>query len=74
MQIDATNSKLSFKKGLPKGPRFNDKKLVDKSQVECYGCSKKGHFKRDCRRKKPDYELLRRQIAATTIKPAIRIH
>ena len=65
MQIDATSSKLGFKRGLPKGPRRNDRKPIDKSQVECYGCGKKGHFKRDCRGKKPDYELPRRQIAAT---------
>lgn len=68
MQIDATNRKPGSERGPSEGSRRNDRKPVDKSQVECYGCGRKGHFKRDCRGKKPDYDFPRRQIAATMIK------
>lgn len=28
----------------------------DKSQVECFNCGKKGHYKSECRSKKPEYQ------------------
>ncbi|KAM0713614.1 hypothetical protein Q7P37_010576 [Cladosporium fusiforme] len=44
MQIDATQGKPGSK-GQKKGQQ--QKKPKDKSQVECYGCGKKGHYKNE---------------------------
>jgi hypothetical protein len=55
MQIDATKGKPGSK-GQGKGQQ---KKPKDKSQVECYGCGKKGHFKNECRARKQSHELPR---------------
>jgi hypothetical protein len=60
MQIDATKGKPgSNNKGPRKGPPRPqpNKGTNDKSNVECYGCSKKGHYKRDCTVRKQRHEL-----------------
>jgi hypothetical protein len=60
MQIDATKGKPgSNNKGPRKGPPRPqpNKGTNDKSNVECYGCGKKGHYKRDCTVRKQRHEL-----------------
>jgi hypothetical protein len=60
MQIDATKGKPgSNHKGPKKGPPRPqpNKGTNDKSSVECYGCGKKGHYKRDCHARKQRHEL-----------------
>jgi hypothetical protein len=60
MQIDATQGKPgSYNKGPRKGPlRLQPNKGTnDKSNVKCYGCSKKGYYKRDCTVRKQRHEL-----------------
>jgi hypothetical protein len=60
MQLDATKGKPgSNYKGPKKGllrPQTN-KGTKDKSSVECYECSKKGYYARDCNAWKQRYEL-----------------
>ena len=60
MQIDATKGKPgSNNKGPRKGllrPQPN-KGTNDKSSVKCYGCSKKGYYKRDCTVRKQRHKL-----------------
>lgn len=59
MQLDATNGRPgSDKKGPKKGqsPQTN-KGMKDKSNVECYGCGKKGHYKNECNARKQRHEL-----------------
>lgn len=63
MQIDATNGKPgSNNKGPKKGqnnkrPQPQTKGTADKSNVECYGCGKKGHYKNECKARKQSHEL-----------------
>jgi hypothetical protein len=60
MQLDATKGKPgSNNKGPRKGPPRPqpNKGTNDKSNVECYGCGKKGHYKRDCTVRKQRHEL-----------------
>jgi hypothetical protein len=58
MQIDATNSKPnSNNKKQNKRPQLKTKGTADKSSVECYGCSKKGHYKNECNARKQRYKL-----------------
>ncbi|KAM0721484.1 hypothetical protein Q7P37_002408 [Cladosporium fusiforme] len=52
MQLDATQGKPGSK-----GQKKGQKKPKDKSQVECYGCGKKGHYKNECKARKQSYEL-----------------
>lgn len=54
MQLDATQGKPGSR-GQKKGPQ--QRKSKDKSQVECYGCGKKGHYKNECRARKQSHEL-----------------
>jgi hypothetical protein len=61
MQLDATKGKPgSNKKGPPNGgskrPQPN-KGTTDKSNVECYGCGKKGHYKNECNARKQRHDL-----------------
>jgi hypothetical protein len=63
MQIDATKGKPgSNNKGPSKGhqnkrPQPKTKGTADKSNVECYGCGKKGHYKNECNARKQRHEL-----------------
>jgi len=60
MQIDATKGKPgSNNKGPKKGPTrlHPNKGTNDKSNVEYYECSKKGHYARDCNARKQHHEL-----------------
>ncbi|KAM0688737.1 hypothetical protein Q7P36_010812 [Cladosporium allicinum] len=60
MQLDATKGKPgSNYKGPKKGPPRPqpNKGTNDKSRIECYGCSKKGHYKRDCNARKQRHDL-----------------
>ncbi|KAM0712543.1 hypothetical protein Q7P37_011640 [Cladosporium fusiforme] len=52
MQLDATQGKPGSK-----GQKKGQKKSKDKSQVECYGCGKKGHYKNECKARKQSHEL-----------------
>lgn len=52
MQLDATHGKPGSK-----GQKKGQKKSKDKSQVECYGCGKKGHYKNECKARKQSHEL-----------------
>lgn len=54
MQLDATQGKPGSK-----GQKKGQKKSKDKSQVECYGCGKKGHYKNECKARKQSHELQR---------------
>lgn len=54
MQLDATQGKPGSR-GQKKGPQ--QRKSKDKSQAECYGCGKKGHYKNECRARKQSHEL-----------------
>ena len=63
MQIDVTNGKPGSnnkgpRKGQPnKRPQPQTKGTADKSNVECYGCGKKGHYKNECKAWKQIYDL-----------------
>jgi hypothetical protein len=62
MQIDATTGKPGSnnkgpKKGQNKRPQPKTKGTTDKSNVECYGCGKKGHYKSECNARKQRHEL-----------------
>ena len=62
MQIDATSGKPGSNKGPSKGhqnkrPQPKTKGTADKSNVECYGCGKKGHYKNECNARKQRHEL-----------------
>jgi hypothetical protein len=63
MQIDATKGKpgSSHNRGPKKGPPNKrpqpNKGTTDKSNVECYGCGKKGHYKSECNARKQRHEL-----------------
>ena len=63
MQIDATKGKPgSNNKGPSKGhqnkrPQPKTKGTADKSNVECYGCGKKGHYKNECNARKQRHDL-----------------
>jgi len=61
MQIDATQGKPGSKKGPKKGqqqrPQPKTKGTADKSNVECYGCGKKGHYKNECTARKQRHDL-----------------
>ncbi|KAM0721482.1 hypothetical protein Q7P37_002406 [Cladosporium fusiforme] len=52
MQLDATQGKPGSK-----GQKKGQKKSKDKSQVECYSCGKKGHYKNECKARKQSHEL-----------------
>lgn len=52
MQLDATQGKPGSK-----GQKKGQKKSKDKSQIECYGCGKKGHYKNECKARKQSHEL-----------------
>lgn len=61
MQIDATQGKPgSNNKGPRKGQKQGQPKTkgtTDKSNVECYGCHKKGHYKSECNARKQRHDL-----------------
>jgi hypothetical protein len=61
MQIDATQGKPGSNKGPKKGqnkrPQPKTKGTTDKSNVECYGCGKKGHYKNECNARKQRHDL-----------------
>lgn len=51
-QLDATQGKPGSK-----GQKKGQKKSKDRSQVECYGCGKKGHYKNECKARKQSHDL-----------------
>ena len=51
--VASTRGKRAGKPGLSRGCSGG----VDKSNVECYGCGKKGHYKSECPSKKDEREL-----------------
>jgi hypothetical protein len=62
MQIDATTGKPGSnnkgpKKGQNKRPQPKTKGTTDKSNVECYGCGMKGHYKNECKARKQSHDL-----------------
>ena len=58
MQIDATNGKPGSNNNKQnKRPQPKTKGTADKSNVECYGCGKKGHYKNECKARKQSHEL-----------------
>jgi hypothetical protein len=61
MQIDSTQGKPGSNKGPRKGqnkrPQPKTKGTTDKSNVECYGCGKKGHYKNECNARKQRHDL-----------------
>lgn len=59
MQLDATSGRPgSNKKGPKKGRSLQTNKgTKDKSNVECYGCGKKSHYKNECNARKQRSEL-----------------
>jgi hypothetical protein len=58
MQLDATKGKpgsnhnKGSKNNSNKRPQSKTKGTTDKSNVECYGCGKKGHYKNECNARK----------------------
>jgi hypothetical protein len=61
MQLDATKGKPGSNKGSKnnsnKRPQSKTKGTTDKSNVECYGCGKKGHYKNECNARKQRHDL-----------------
>jgi hypothetical protein len=63
MQLDATKGKpgsnhnKGSKNNSNKRPQSKTKGTTDKSNVECYGCGKKGHYKSECNARKQRHDL-----------------
>ena len=57
IQINATNGKPSSNNKQNKRPQPKTKGTADKSNVECYGCGKKGYYKNECNARKQRHEL-----------------
>jgi hypothetical protein len=63
MQLDATKGKpgsnhnKGSKNNSNKRPQPKTKGTTDKSNVECYGCGKKGHYKSECNARKQRHDL-----------------
>ncbi|KAK4117965.1 hypothetical protein N657DRAFT_629177, partial [Parathielavia appendiculata] len=58
MDVDATQAQKEGRRGAAR----------DKAGVTCFNCGKKGHFKRDCRSAKKDWEPVPGKEAATIDK------